>query len=63
VTPLEFEDFRFEVESFDGKRCGRCGADDSFLDETVSADGSKHYTCSDTAYCEARQEQREVPRW
>ena len=52
VVPLEFEDYRFEVESFEGKRCARCGATDTFLDETVQTDGGKLYTCSDTAYCE-----------
>ena len=39
VVPLEFEDYRFEVESFEGKRCARCGATDTFLDETRAADG------------------------
>ena len=37
VVPLEFEDYRFEVESFAGKRCARCGATDTFMDETVLA--------------------------
>jgi alpha-D-ribose 1-methylphosphonate 5-phosphate C-P lyase len=63
VAPLEFEDHRFEVESFAGRACSRCGAADSFLDETVLADGTKLYTCSDTAYCESVQMRREVPRW
>jgi alpha-D-ribose 1-methylphosphonate 5-phosphate C-P lyase len=62
VVPLEFEDYRFEIESFADKRCSRCGATDSFLDETIAADGSKNYTCSDTAYCESNLAQREVPR-
>jgi alpha-D-ribose 1-methylphosphonate 5-phosphate C-P lyase len=63
VVPLEFEDYRFEVESFDGKACARCGATDAFLDEVVMADGSKLYSCSDTAYCETRVIGREVERW
>jgi alpha-D-ribose 1-methylphosphonate 5-phosphate C-P lyase len=63
VVPLEFEDYRFEVESFVDRSCARCGATDSFLDETVLADGTKRYTCSDTAYCESVQLRREVPRW
>jgi alpha-D-ribose 1-methylphosphonate 5-phosphate C-P lyase len=63
VVPLEFEDYRFEVESFAGKACARCGATDAFLDEVVLADGSKLYSCSDTAYCETRVMGREVERW
>jgi alpha-D-ribose 1-methylphosphonate 5-phosphate C-P lyase len=63
VVPLEFEDYRFEVESFAGKQCERCGATDSFLDETLDADGAKHFTCSDTAFCEANSLGKEVMRW
>jgi alpha-D-ribose 1-methylphosphonate 5-phosphate C-P lyase len=63
VVPLEFEDYRFEVESFAGKHCSRCGATDTFMDETVQPDGSKLYACSDTAFCEGRQLGREVERW
>jgi alpha-D-ribose 1-methylphosphonate 5-phosphate C-P lyase len=63
VAPLEFEDYRFEVESFDGKACVRCSATDAFLDEVVLADGSKFYSCSDTAFCETRVVGQEVERW
>lgn len=63
VVPLEFEDYRFEVESFDGKSCGRCGSTTTFLDEVHLVDGMKFYSCSDTAYCDARQEGREVIQW
>lgn len=63
VAPLEFEDYRFEVERFEGWHCMRCGATDSFLDETVTVEGERLYTCSDTAYCSSVIEGREVPRW
>jgi alpha-D-ribose 1-methylphosphonate 5-phosphate C-P lyase len=63
VVPLEFEDYRFEVESFTGRACVRCGSSDSFLDEVVLADGGKLYTCSDTGFCETRANGREVERW
>ncbi|MGH2588387.1 MAG: alpha-D-ribose 1-methylphosphonate 5-phosphate C-P-lyase PhnJ [Dehalococcoidia bacterium] len=63
VVPLEFEDYRFEVESFDGLRCARCGSTMSFLDEAVQADGSRLYLCSDTAYCERALHGEEVTRW
>jgi alpha-D-ribose 1-methylphosphonate 5-phosphate C-P lyase len=63
VVPLEFEDYRFETEQFTGLRCARCGATDTFMDESVQADGSKLYLCSDTAYCEASLTGKEVTRW
>jgi len=63
VVPLEFEDYRFEVESFPGQRCARCGSGDSFLDEVNLADGSRLFTCSDTAFCDAMQQNEEVVRW
>jgi len=63
VRPLEFEDYRFEVEKFRGRACARCGATDTFMDETVTEDGVPVYTCSDTAYCDERNAGRERPRW
>jgi alpha-D-ribose 1-methylphosphonate 5-phosphate C-P lyase len=63
VVPLEFEDYRFEVEQFDGLRCARCGATDTFMDEAVSADGGRLYMCSDTAYCEQVLQGKQVTRW
>jgi len=63
VVPLEFEDYRFEVEHFDGARCAACGANDTFLDEIVLADGTRRHSCSDTAHCEARQQGKEVVKW
>lgn len=63
VVPLEFEDYPFEVEDFAGLRCARCGSCASFLDETHLADGSRTYTCSDTAYCDARQAGEEPTTW
>lgn len=63
VAPLEFEDYRFEVESFDGHACARCGSTDSFFDETTTADGTRLFACSDTAFCDRRNEGKEVTRW
>jgi alpha-D-ribose 1-methylphosphonate 5-phosphate C-P lyase len=53
VKPLEFEDFRFRVEDFKGKKCERCGSGNSYLDETIDdSTGVRHYFCSDSDYCE-----------
>lgn len=52
VRPLEFEDFKFRVEDFKGKRCMICGSSDTFLDELVDDNSGKRiYICSDTNYC------------
>jgi alpha-D-ribose 1-methylphosphonate 5-phosphate C-P lyase len=53
VQPLSFEDFAFRVESFDGRRCSRCGSAGTYLDEVIDdATGRRSYSCSDTAFCE-----------
>jgi alpha-D-ribose 1-methylphosphonate 5-phosphate C-P lyase len=54
VVPLAFEDHPFAVERFDGQRCARCGSTESFLSGDPHQDGSTVYSCSDTAWCEAR---------
>lgn len=56
VTPLAFEDYPFEVESFAGKRCALCGSETAFLDEWPGDPGTAPlYRCSDTAHCLKRQ--------
>lgn len=52
VVSLAFEDYPFEVESFDGKSCRQCGAQDVFLDELVDEQtGRTYHQCNDTSYC------------
>lgn len=56
VEPLEFDDFKFRVEDFSGRRCARCGAGDTYLNELYdSATGHKIYVCSDSGYCDKRR--------
>ncbi|MCG6893621.1 MAG: alpha-D-ribose 1-methylphosphonate 5-phosphate C-P-lyase PhnJ [Desulfobacteraceae bacterium] len=56
VEPLEFDDYRFRVESFEGRCCARCGARNTFLDEVPDDDtGGRTFMCSDTAHCEKRR--------
>jgi alpha-D-ribose 1-methylphosphonate 5-phosphate C-P lyase len=64
--PLEFEDVRFTVESFEtdfGARraCVRCGSRNTFLDEIYLSDGRKAFTCSDTEYCRVQQQRMTSP--
>jgi alpha-D-ribose 1-methylphosphonate 5-phosphate C-P lyase len=55
VVPLEFEDYKFHVEDFSGKKCSRCGSTESFLSEVFDdVTGQKVYMCSDTNYCDLR---------
>lgn len=59
VKPLEFEDFKFRVEDFKGKRCMLCGSMDTFLDEIVDDEsGNRIYVCSDTSYCKKVSERK-----
>ncbi|ALC83847.1 alpha-D-ribose 1-methylphosphonate 5-phosphate C-P-lyase PhnJ [Bacillus gobiensis] len=61
VEPLEFEDYRFKVEQFDGLSCQLCGSDNTFLDEIYNSEtGEKVYQCSDTAHCAKVQNKRSV---
>lgn len=53
VEPLEFEDYKFEEEKFEGKYCSLCNSTNTFLDEVYDSDtNEKYYSCSDTSYCE-----------
>ncbi|MCX7843221.1 MAG: alpha-D-ribose 1-methylphosphonate 5-phosphate C-P-lyase PhnJ [Clostridia bacterium] len=55
VEPLQFADKPFEVESFEGLCCCRCGAVDAYLDEIYDEEtGCKYHVCSDTGYCDSR---------
>ena len=56
VHSLDFEDYPFAVERFDGKSCRLCGAEGVYLDELVDeATGETYYQCNDTANCAARR--------
>jgi len=55
VEPLQFEDIRFTVEDFSGKSCDRCGASDTFLEESYDeSSGERGWRCSETGQCDAR---------
>jgi len=52
VRSLDFEDFLFEAESFQGKSCRQCGATGVYLDEILDdATGKTFYQCNDTGFC------------
>ena len=56
VEPLDFEDFPFVQERFEGKRCCLCGAEGVYLDEIQDEKtGAVRYQCNDTAFCAKRQ--------
>ncbi|OPX84960.1 alpha-D-ribose 1-methylphosphonate 5-phosphate C-P-lyase PhnJ [Pelotomaculum sp. PtaB.Bin117] len=55
VRSLDFEDFLFEAESFQGKSCRQCGATGVYLDEILDdATGKTFYQCNDTGFCMQR---------
>lgn len=56
VVPLDFEDYPFSTESFDGLCCRLCGAEGVYLDELVDeATGCTYHQCNDTAFCDSRR--------
>jgi alpha-D-ribose 1-methylphosphonate 5-phosphate C-P lyase len=53
VEPLEFDDVRFQVESFEGLRCTRCGSVGTYLDEIYDEQtGEETHICSDSGFCD-----------
>ncbi|WP_456277350.1 alpha-D-ribose 1-methylphosphonate 5-phosphate C-P-lyase PhnJ [Bacillus sp. AK128] len=61
VRPLQFEDYPFEVENFNGLSCHLCGSENVYLDELYDSNtGDKKYQCSDTGYCSIQQEKKGV---
>ena len=55
VKSLDFKDHPFAVETW-SRRCGLCGAGDSYLDEVIMDDaGRRMFVCSDTDYCAGRR--------
>ncbi|UAL53666.1 MULTISPECIES: alpha-D-ribose 1-methylphosphonate 5-phosphate C-P-lyase PhnJ [Metabacillus] len=59
VAPLEFEDYPFETERFEGLSCYICGSKDTFLDEIYNSEtGEKMHQCSDTGHCAKVQGER-----
>jgi alpha-D-ribose 1-methylphosphonate 5-phosphate C-P lyase len=52
VVSIDFEDYAFRVEDFNGAACCRCGSTDTFLNEIIDdATGKRIFMCSDTAFC------------
>jgi alpha-D-ribose 1-methylphosphonate 5-phosphate C-P lyase len=59
VKPIEFEDYPFKIEDFEGHKCGECGSDNTFLNEMVDDNtGARRYLCSDTSYCKKVKESK-----
>ena len=49
----------FEIETW-SESCAHCGSRDSFLDEMIVDDaGTRKFVCSDTDYCQERQQEQE----
>ena len=56
VVPLQFEDYPFTVEQFDGP-CSLCGSTHSFMTAVLNRKtGEQQWACSDTNYCRKRRE-------
>lgn len=52
VVSLDFDDYPFEREAFNGKHCRICGSTGVFLDELIDEyTNEAFYQCNDTSYC------------
>jgi alpha-D-ribose 1-methylphosphonate 5-phosphate C-P lyase len=59
VKSLDFEDYPFAVEGFEGIRCQLCGAEGVYFDELVDVtNGETYHQCNDTNYCHKRQREQ-----
>ena len=64
VVPLQFEDYPFKTEHDPAQQCERCGSHDTFLTHVFvdpqgsEATGRWMYLCSDTSFCQKRQQVR-----
>ncbi|XCS10891.1 alpha-D-ribose 1-methylphosphonate 5-phosphate C-P-lyase PhnJ [Aeribacillus pallidus] len=63
VVSLAFDDYPFEVESFEDKHCRLCSATGVYLDELFDEEaGETYYQCNDTSYCLSRLNEQSVSR-
>lgn len=61
VVSLDFEDYPFEPETFDGVACVKCGATGVFMDELIDeSTGESYHQCNDTGYCLSRLNRTEA---
>jgi alpha-D-ribose 1-methylphosphonate 5-phosphate C-P lyase len=59
VAPIEFEDYPFRVEDFNGAACCECGSSDTYLDEIIDdRRNERRWACSDTSNCAKVKEKR-----
>lgn len=57
VESLSFDDHPFEIQAWD-ENCHLCGSKDTFLDEIIVDDkGTRLHVCSDSDFCQDRQNQ------
>ena len=62
VKSLDFEDYPFVTETFEGIQCRMCGATAVYFDEIIdSVTNEVFHQCSDTNYCHLRQLQPSQP--
>jgi len=57
IAPLDFEDYKFEIEAVEGRKCRICGASGVFFDEMYDAGSEeRYYQCSDSGFCKKNAE-------
>lgn len=59
IESLDFDDYPFSPENFDGLSCNLCGSSGVYLDELVDPqNGNTYYQCNDTSFCASTRTQQ-----
>jgi alpha-D-ribose 1-methylphosphonate 5-phosphate C-P lyase len=60
VVPLDFDDYKFEIEKTEGRKCSICGAQGVYFDELFDSEsGERYFQCSDSGFCKKNAERNE----
>lgn len=55
VVPLDFDDYKFEIEKTEDRKCAVCGAKGVYFDELFDSEsGERYYQCSDSGFCKKK---------
>lgn len=63
VAPLEFDDVKFKIESFEGLKCDVTGEDLAFLDELYGANGATTHVVNDSDFMDQIKDGDRPTQW
>lgn len=63
VAPLEFDDVKFKIESFEGLKCDVTGEDLAFLDELYGSNGTTTHVVNDSDFMDQIKDGDRPTQW